>query len=110
MKGDTPLHIAVTIGKFQLCETIMTNVHCNVNTFNEDHLTPLLAAIKHKRPSIAKAFLQHKRCDLSLHDSDGNTALHLACIGGETQLEMVEIAKQLLNTGDVDPSPVNSAG
>jgi len=107
VKGDTPLHIAVTVGNLQLCEMLMTKVD-NVNTLNEAHLTPVLAAIKHKRPSIAKALLQHKKCDLSLHDSDGNTALHLACIGGETQSEMVEIAKQLLIT--VDPSPVNSAG
>ena len=107
VKGDTPLHIAVTVGNLQLCEMLMTKVD-NVNTLNEAHLTPVLAAIKHKRPSIAKALLQHKKCDLSLHDSDGNTALHLACIGGETQSEMVVIAKHLLIT--VDPLCVNSAG
>ena len=106
--ADTPLHIAVTAGNALLCEFIMVNDRCDVNIFNKAHLTPLLSAFKHKKASVATALLQHRECDLTLCDSDGNTALHLACIGGETQSEMVKIAKQLLTT--VDPSPVNSAG
>ena len=86
----------------------MTIDRCDVNSLNKAYMTPLLAAIKHKMPSMAVAILHHKNCDLTLRDADGNTALHLACIGGETQPEMVKVAKQLLTT--VDPSPVNSAG
>ena len=132
-EGDTPLHIAVRedkmvalsqpyfheqcdpnvrnqeeAGNSQLCELIIANDHCDVNVLNKAHLTPLLAAIKHKMPSVATALLQHKKCDLTLRDPDRNTALHLACMGGETQPEMVKVAKQLLTT--VDPSPVNHAG
>ena len=46
--------------------------------------------------------------DLTLCDPHGNTPLRLACIGGETHPEMVEVAKQLLSS--VDPSCVNNAG
>ena len=131
-EGDTPLHIAVRddkmvalsqpyfheqcypnvrnqeeAGNLQLCKLIIVNDRCNVNILNEAHLTPLLAAIKHKMPSVATALLQHKKCDLTVRDPDRNTALHLACMGGETQSEMVKVAKQLLTT--VDPSPVNGA-
>jgi len=86
----------------------MANIHCDVNTLNKAHMTPLLAAIKHKKASVANAFLQHRQCDLTVCDADGNTALHLACKGGETQTDMVKIARKLLSR--VDPSPVNRAG
>ena len=105
---DTPLHTTVSKGNLQLCEQLMTNIHCDVNTLNKASMTPLLSAIEHNKASVATALLQHKKCDLTLCDHVGNTALHLACIRGETQMEMVKVAKQLISR--VDPSPVNSAG
>ena len=37
-------------------------------------------------------------------------SLHLACIGGKSQPEMVKLAKQLLTSTDIDPLCVNNAG
>jgi len=105
---NTPLYISVVSGNLQLCKLVMANAHCDVNISNKAHMTPLLAAIKHKKASVATALLQHRKCDLTLCDPDGNTALHLACISGETQADMVKIARKLLSR--VDPSPVNNAG
>ena len=108
--GNTPLHIAVRNNNIPAVSQLLTSKECNLNVMNEDHLTPLLIAIKHDNCTMATAVLQHKDCDTSLCDPYGNTALHLACIGGETQPEMVEVAKQLLISVDVDPSCVNNAG
>ena len=105
-KGDTPLHIVARTVKTGY-ELLITDPRCNVNILNNDHFTPLLTAIKHNNPTVATALLQHK-CDATLCDSHGNTPLHLACIGGETHPEMVEVAKHLLTS--VDPSCVNDAG
>ena len=104
-EGDAPLHIVARTVKTGY--ELITDPRCDVNILNNDHFTPLLTAIKHTNPTVATGLLQRK-CDATLCDPHGNTPLHLACIGGETQPEMVEVAKQLLTT--VDPSCVNNAG
>ena len=109
-EGDTPLHIITKTGDVEVCKLIIPSTSFNVNIFNNSHLTPLLTAIKHNSPTVTTILLQHKKCDRSLRDLYGNTPLHLACISGETQPEMVEVAKQLLSFVDVDPSCVNNAG
>ena len=106
-EGDTPLHIAV---KENIIPAISQLLTCNPNVLNKDHLTPLLIATKHNNHTAATALLQHKDCDATLCDPHGNTPLHLACIGGETNPEMVKVAKQLLISVDVDPMCVNNAG
>ena len=112
-EGDAPLHIAVrdnvTIDTVRSYEPLICDARCDVNILNNDHLTPLLTAIKHNNPAVATALLQHKKCDPTLCDLHGNTTLHLAFIGGETQPEMVEVANQLLRLS-VDPMCVNYAG
>ena len=109
-EGDTPLHIITKTGDDDVCKLIIPDTSFNVNIFNNNHLTPLLTAIKHNNPTVATILLQHKKCDRSLRDLYGNTPLHLACITGETQPKMAEVAKQLLSFVDVDPSYVNNAG
>ena len=106
--GDCLLHIACQWGDVDIVKYLITDERCDPNVLNKDHLTPLLTAIKHNNPTVATALLQHSKSDPTLCDPHGNTPLHLACIGGETQPEMVELAKQLLTF--VDPSCVNSAG
>ena len=108
MCKNTPLHIAVKHPQNVSITQLLTCVKCNPNIVNKDHLTPLLIAMQHNNPAVAAALLQHKNCDPTLCDPHGNTPLHLACIGGETQPEMVEVAKQLLTS--VNPSCVNNAG
>ena len=108
--GDCSLHIAVCENRIPMISQLLANKQCNQNIWNNDYLTPLLIAINHKNSSAATVLLQHRNCDLTLCDPHGNTPLHLACIGGETEPEMVEVAKQLLTLTDVDPSCVNNAG
>ena len=107
-EGDTPLHIAVKENRASAISQLLTSKQCNPNVMNNDHLTPLLTAIKWNNPTVATTLIQHSECDTTLCDRYGNTLLHLACIGGETQPEMVDVAKQLLTC--VDPSCVNNAG
>ena len=106
--GDCLLHITCLWGDVDTIRYLVTDQKCNPNILNKHHLTPLLATIKHGKPSVATALLQHAKCDLSLHDQAGNTALHLACISGQTHPGMVKVAKNLIIS--VDPLCVNSAG
>ena len=106
--GDTPLHTAASKHQLSAIPKPPTTKQCNLNILNNYYLTPLLIAIKHNNSVVATALLQHKECDATLCDQHGNTPLHLACTGGETHPEMVEVAKQLLTS--VDPSCVNNAG
>ena len=107
-EGDTPLHIAVMDNRAHVISQLLGNKDCNLNIYNKDQLTPLLIVVKDNNSSVATVLLQHSKCDPTLCDPHGNTPLHLACISGETQPEMVEVAKQLLTS--VDPSCVNNAG
>ena len=107
-EGDTPLHIAVKENIIPATSQLLTCKQCNPNILNKDHFTPLLIATKQNNHTAAIALLQHKDCDPTLCDPHGNTPLHLACIGGETEPEMVKVAKHLLTS--VDPLCVNNAG
>ena len=106
--GDTTLHIVARNNGTPAISHLLANQQCDPNVLNSDHLTPLLIAIKQNNSSAATALLHHNKCDPTVCDLHGNTPLHLACVGGETQPEMVEVAKQLLTS--VDPSCVNNAG
>ena len=106
--GDYLLHCACQWGDVDMIRYIVTDHTCDPNVLNKYHLTPLLASIKHGKASAATALFQHAKCNLTLRDQDGNTALHLACIRGQTQPEMVKVAKNLIIS--VDPLCINSAG
>ena len=106
--SSTLQHIAAMKNTLPAISKLLANKQCNPNVVNNDHLTPLLIAVQHNNSSLATALLQYDKCDPTLRDQHGNTPLHLACIGSETQPEMVEVAKQLLMS--VDPSCVNNAG
>ena len=107
-EGDCSLHIAVWENRTPVICQLLANKQCNQNIRNNDYLTPRLIAVNQKSSSAATVLLQHKDCDPTLCDSHGNTPLHLACVGGETQPEMVKVAKLLLSS--VDPSCFNNAG
>jgi len=106
--GDHLLHIACQWGDVDMVRDLVTNHACDPNVLNKYRLTPLLATIKYGKPSVATTLLQYAKCDLSLRDQDGNTALHLACISVQTQPEMVKVAKKLIASADL--LCVNSAG
>ena len=108
--GDHLLHIACQWGDVNMVRNLVTNHTCDPNVQNKYDLTPLLASIKHGNSPAAAALLQYAKCDLSLRDKAGNTALHLACISARAQThpEMVKVAKKLIISAD--PLCVNSAG
>ena len=106
--ADCLLHIACQWGDVEIIRYLVTDQSCDPNVLNKDNLTPLLAAVKHGKASVTTALLQHAKCDLGLRDQDGNTALHLACISGQTHPEMVKVTKHLIIY--TDPLCVNSAG
>lgn len=54
--GWTVLHLAVSLGKFNIIETLLHN-KANIYSFNNDKKTPLHLAVEHKNSSILKLLL-----------------------------------------------------
>lgn len=89
--GDTPLHLAVINGQDQvllaLIQLIQTIPGCDeiLNRMNDTQLTPLHIAV-HSENANAVKWLMAAGADALIGDSRGNTALHLACSTGQTDL------------------------
>ena len=110
-KGDTPLVNAVKHELNEAIDQLLSCRNCDPNVHNKEGDTPLHIAVMNNRTAAISKLLAHKQCKPNTKNNEGDTPLHIAavaCMGGETQAEMVKIAKQLLIT--VDPSPVNNAG
>ncbi|XP_008235416.2 PREDICTED: uncharacterized protein LOC103334252 [Prunus mume] len=83
-QGNTPLHIAATMGNVRMCECIAKHHPLLVYAFNKENETPLFLAALHGKKAVFLCL--HYIC--SLHDDqqrykycrrkDGNTILHCA--------------------------------
>ncbi|CAL9023681.1 unnamed protein product [Prunus brigantina] len=88
-RGNTPLHLAASMGNVRMCECIAKDHPCLVNVLNKDNETPLFLAALHGRKD---AFLcLHYICTPAFDDpqkrynncrrTDGETILHCAILG-----------------------------
>jgi len=68
---------AVRRGQIQEMQNLLNN-GANVNAVDEDGTTALMLAIAFSRVNIVRELLANPKIDLSVRDSDGNTALDLA--------------------------------
>ena len=83
---STILHISSSLGFLKICELILDyGEETNINSLNVTHSTPLQLACKQGHLQVSQ-LLVRSGASLNHKDSDGNTALHLAAISGNTAL------------------------
>lgn len=99
--GNTALHAAAYTANLELINIVL-KAGADINAVNEQLKTPLMYTVENNE-NYLKAFnlLLANGADLKVKDKDDNTMLHLAMVGGNT-----EIIKTLINAG-VDPFQEN---
>ena len=84
---------------------LINEQHCDPNTRNNYHNTPLHLACDKGHLDITHYLISEAHCDPSCKDKFGYTPLHDACLYGHTH-----IVQYLLSTGRVDPMAKNNDG
>ncbi|XP_021805458.1 uncharacterized protein LOC110749617 [Prunus avium] len=82
-KGNTPLHLAATIGDVEMCHAMTTIDPDLVSSRNHENETPLFLAALHGKEKAF--FCLHSHCEQNCHSfrtKNGDTILH-AAISGE---------------------------
>ncbi len=82
--GNSPLHLAVVEGQFDIVKTLVT-AGANVNLPNLDGLSPLHAAVQAGRVDIAR-FLILNGAFVNQQDIEGDTPMHWAVRHGQYQM------------------------
>ena len=75
--GQTALHIACRTGCLDTVRLVSSNCDVNMQTIDDD--TPLHIACQHCHISITKFLTEVRRSNLSIPNSQGEMALHIAC-------------------------------
>ena len=80
--GNTPLHIAADVGNFDVTQSLVSFLQCNVNLQNKNGDTPLHVAARSKSLEICHLILEKDQCDLNITNVQGDTPLHIAIAQG----------------------------
>ena len=112
-EGNTPLHTAVKEDFIDLCEMILGSDKCKpevVNMRNSGGNTALNLSIARFSVKCAHSLLQHKWCDPTLPNNDGNTPLHTACLHASENDGVCQLARLLISNTSVNLSSPNLVG
>ncbi|XP_072105570.1 serine/threonine-protein phosphatase 6 regulatory ankyrin repeat subunit C-like [Mobula birostris] len=96
-KGRTPLHAAAFSNRLH-CLLLLLSHGAQVNAVDQAGRTPLMFAAQNGHCKIVEILLQRAGADLTLHDVNKNTALHLACSKGHEMCALL-ILGQICDTG-----------
>ncbi|XP_067659823.1 putative ankyrin repeat protein RF_0381 isoform X2 [Haliotis asinina] len=99
--GNNILHTSCSRCHVDIVKHIVTGHLINIDSCGQNRMTPVMFAAKNGQRDIFD-LLVNNGCDMSQKDKDGNTVLHMACIGGSKY-----IVERILSKEPVD---VNSRG
>ncbi|XP_008286387.1 KN motif and ankyrin repeat domain-containing protein 4 [Stegastes partitus] len=88
--GQTALMLAVSHGRVAMVKLLLS-CGANVNAQDREGSTALMCASEHGHTNIARLLLETGRCDTSLVDKNGQTALSVA--EGASHQEIVDLLK-----------------
>ncbi|XP_067652983.1 uncharacterized protein [Haliotis asinina] len=102
--GDNVLHFACRGGDLETVKLIMSMNVVDINSRGWNSRTPVLEAARYRHWDVVQ-FLVGGGADVSLVDSNGNNALHFACISGD-----LETVKLIVSMNVVDINVRNNDG
>ena len=77
--GNTPLHLAVELGRFAMAISLMTNFNTvDVNAVANGGFSVVHTAAMYDRPAILEYMIGWKNANVDVKDESGNTPLHTA--------------------------------
>ncbi|XP_071086040.1 serine/threonine-protein phosphatase 6 regulatory ankyrin repeat subunit C-like [Haliotis cracherodii] len=95
-EGNNILHVACIGGHVEMVKHVLSLGIVGINSRGQYGRTPAMMAACCRHKDVVE-FLMKRRADVSLVDDDGNTILHVACIGGD-----LEVVKFVLSLNAVD--------
>jgi ankyrin repeat protein len=105
-KGRNQLNLLHEAANKDRCDIVETLIErgADPNQLNSMHYTPLTIAVMHKNKKICQVLLENGAC-ATIPDKKGNTALHLACSLGDSEiisilLDNTECDLKLKNSND----------
>ncbi|XP_071105462.1 serine/threonine-protein phosphatase 6 regulatory ankyrin repeat subunit B-like [Haliotis cracherodii] len=93
--GDSLLHLACQGGNMAIVQHLVSP--SNINTRGQYRCTPVMMAAVEGHQSVFD-LLVSKEADLTLVDTDGDSLLHLACMGGNTAIIQHLVSPSTINT------------
>ncbi|XP_071105461.1 uncharacterized protein [Haliotis cracherodii] len=105
--GNSALHIACMCGNKTIVQHLV--LPSNINTRGQNGWTSVMLAAVKGHQSLFD-LLVSKQADLTLVDKDGNSVLHLACVGGNKAIVQHLVSPSNINTrGLIGSTPVMMA-
>lgn len=92
-----PIHHSIHLKYFPIAQYLLKSHIFNINSLNEDSLTPLQIAIESKSLEIIRTITEYSDCNLLCKNVKGLTPLHLACESG-----CLDIVQHFINDKEID--------
>ncbi|XP_071093620.1 26S proteasome non-ATPase regulatory subunit 10-like, partial [Haliotis cracherodii] len=102
--GNNILHVACRGSDVEMVKFLLSLNMVDINSRGWRNRTPVLEAAVNGRRDVVE-LLMSEGADVSMGDDDGNSTLHLACVGG-----YVETVKFVLSQNVVDIDARNTLG
>ncbi|XP_067668435.1 putative ankyrin repeat protein RF_0381 isoform X2 [Haliotis asinina] len=94
--GNNILHTSCSLGHVDIVKCILTEGLINIDSYGQNQMTPVMLAANNGQRHIID-ILMNKKCDMKTVDKDGNTVLHMACIGGNKDIVGDILSKTLVD-------------
>uniref|UniRef100_A0A1X7V7H4 Uncharacterized protein n=1 Tax=Amphimedon queenslandica TaxID=400682 RepID=A0A1X7V7H4_AMPQE len=92
-----PIHHSIHLKYFSIALYLLRSHIFNINSLNENSLTPLQIAVESKCLEIIKTITEYSDCNLLCKNVKGLTPLHLACESG-----CLDIVQHFINDKEID--------
>lgn len=96
-KGETPLFLAISLGRVELAVKLMKMKGVDLNRPDHEGNTPLMRAIIFGQDALAKMLIDTEGVDLNADNDDTRTALYWAVTYGNVQITSCLVNKPVVD-------------
>ncbi|XP_046560342.1 ankyrin repeat domain-containing protein 29-like [Haliotis rubra] len=94
--GNTILHTSCALGHVDIVKCILTQGLIHIDSCGQNQMTPVMLAAKNGQRNTFDLLVNNK-CDMKKCDTNGNTVLHMACMGGNEDIVQAVLSKKLVD-------------